>query len=659
MWRSPGRLAWAAHKYSCQAGGAFVYPTLSAQEVDVLVALKDRRILEQGTGRTHTLIEQLKELGLWDGDFETLVSTMRNPVCTIPEPRRTSILIICQFRLAGNLPPHLSFPMTSWQRATTTFVPFVYQTWSPQHSPICGPDQDPTLLQRAAAYLNAQLLFNHVENGITTRTMSEQQTDIPEYGEATEARLYALWDRLMAMWEEVECGEQFKAYHSQFLKNSRHQLPTSPPPDVSPQALLAHYAQTPTRTIQLQELSMYGNPPLDEKTLLASAERTRVELLAGLARRVSQHLSLPFLPATNPSLSKVHNLYSSAFFNLSTVPSIKTLADNDKLCRVMSQMVEEHRDNIPLLAKGFKESRKYLPDAVITNFLDRAIRNRISLRLIAEQHLSLSAASLPSLRPSNGTTSLPSPPADKDPRIEPSARPPSSSLAAGRVGVLDLQLNPHDLISTCAEYVTLLCESTYGVSPGYRIEGAPASMTVGGVGSHLEYIMTELLKNAFRATVEHTVPKKEEHDPDEFRFEDTPHAHMMKSDFPEVVITIGAVPGALTIRIRDRGGGIPPENVNNVFSYAFTSVPLLPDPDSDPDSPGLYGSTGNAGYYGGVGGGPHGGESTLQTSVGTLAGLGFGLPLSRIYAQYFGGSLDLVSMYGWGCDQYLVLKTFS
>jgi hypothetical protein len=63
-------------------------------------------------------------------------------------------------------------------------------------------------------------------------------------------------------------------------------------------------------------------------------------------------------------------------------------------------MVEEHRDNIPLLAKGssvslarvarlaealvrtgFKESRKYLPDATITDFLDRAIRNRISLRL--------------------------------------------------------------------------------------------------------------------------------------------------------------------------------------------------------------------------------------------------------------------------------------
>jgi len=122
---------------------------------------------------------------------------------------------------------------------------------------------------------------------------------------------------------------------------------------------------------------MYGAPPLDEKTLLESAERTRKELLAGLARRVSeslslsfsnladrashspqvtQHLSLPFLPATNPSLAKVHNLYSTAFFDLANIPEIKGLADNDKLCKMMANMVSAHTDNIPLLARGTPHS---------------------------------------------------------------------------------------------------------------------------------------------------------------------------------------------------------------------------------------------------------------------------------------------------------------
>lgn len=62
---------------------------------------------------------------------------------------------------------------------------------------------------------------------------------------------------------------------------------TSPPANSSPQSLLAYYSQWPTKTVQLQDLKMHGAPPLDEPTLLESAERTRKELLAGLARRVS------------------------------------------------------------------------------------------------------------------------------------------------------------------------------------------------------------------------------------------------------------------------------------------------------------------------------------------------------------------------------------
>lgn len=204
---------------------------------------------------------------------------------------------------------------------------------------------------------------------------------------------------------------------------------------------------------------------------------------------------------------------------------------------------------------GFQETRRYLPDSVITSFLDRAIRNRITLRLLAEHHLSLSSASLATLTPS-AIPSSPSPsPSPKDPRVEPSARPPSNSLAPSRVGVLDLALSPNALIDSCAKYVSDLCEATYGVAPKYRIEGATEA-TIGGIGVHLEYVMTELLKNAFRATIESNTPKKEEPDPGVFRFEDLPSAHMSPEDFPEIVVTIAVAPGILTIRVRDRGGGI-------------------------------------------------------------------------------------------------------
>lgn len=33
--------------------------------------------------------------------------------------------------------------------------------------------------------------------------------------------------------------------------------------------------------------------------------------------------------------------------------------------------------------------------------------------------------------------------------------------------------------------------------------------------------------------------------------------------------------------------------------------------------------------------------------------LGIGLPMSNIFARYFGGSLDLISLDGWGTDVYM------
>lgn len=38
-----------------------------------------------------------------------------------------------------------------------------------------------------------------------------------------------------------------------------------------------------------------------------------------------------------------------------------------------------------------------------------------------------------------------------------------------------------------------------------------------------------------------------------------------------------------------------------------------------------------------------------------LAGLGYGLPISRSYARYFGGDVSLMSMEGHGTDAFVYL----
>lgn len=48
-----------------------------------------------------------------------------------------------------------------------------------------------------------------------------------------------------------------------------------------------------------------------------------------------------------------------------------------------------------------------------------------------------------------------------------------------------------------------------------------------------------------------------------------------------------------------------------------------------------------------------------RTTSGPMHGYGFGLPTSRAYSEYLGGSLTLKSMQGLGTDVYLRLRHFN
>jgi pyruvate dehydrogenase kinase 2/3/4 len=50
-------------------------------------------------------------------------------------------------------------------------------------------------------------------------------------------------------------------------------------------------------------------------------------------------------------------------------------------------------------------------------------------------------------------------------------------------------------------------------------------------------------------------------------------------------------------------------------------------------------------------GGRYGGKRAAP-----LAGLGYGLPISRLYSQYFGGDLEIVNRPGQGVDAYIHLS---
>ena len=372
-----------------------------------------------------------------------------------------------------------------------------------------------------------------------------------------------------------------------------------------PMNLLARSLENTPQPITLPYLLAHGGQPGKAPTtdeLLRSAKYTQQELPVRLARRVRQFYSLPFIIGTNPYIQEVARLYASSFQQLAEFSPVHTLEDNDRFAQKLRLLVEEHADLVPTLARGFMECKKYMDSVRISKFLDAALHSRIGIRIIAEQHLALSEAARKS-RDGADVSSL--------------SKSPTS------VGIIDTQMSPVYVIRSSAEYVRALCEATYDMAPEIKFEGDLEARTV-GIPVHLDYVMTELLKNSFRATTETFL---------------TRHPGGSAEDMPPITVTLASAQGHITVRIRDEGGGIPPENMSQIFSYAFTSV----QPQDTNES--------MAGDDSDVTG------SALSSSMGTLAGLGYGLPLSRLYLGYFGeSSLDIMSLYGYGCDTFVKLS---
>ncbi|KAI1330855.1 branched-chain alpha-ketoacid dehydrogenase [Xylariaceae sp. FL0255] len=390
-------------------------------------------------------------------------------------------------------------------------------------------------------------------------------------------------------------------------------------------------------SLSLADLVKHGRPPLSETDLFTSANFTLSLLPIRLAHRIQALRNLPFIVVSNPNISRIYHNY---LHSLSTLlpwkhRTISNLEDEIQFTSVLAELVATHQDTIPILAKGFLECRRYISANEVTRFLNRHLRTRIGTRLIAEQHIALHYSSVPHFDPGASPTPCPEHPS--------------------YIGVIDTALSPAAIVDSCAGFVADICELKYGVRPEWIIDGEPDT-TFAFVPMHLEYIVTELLKNAFRATVENTTtqgkrepivitiaPEPPDAGPPRLTL-NPPAAHMGAFRGDAIKPLDDNAPG-VTIRIRDRGGGISPEVLPNIWSYSFTT---FTDDDMDDVMP-----------VGGGGGGQQdalGVISAASSGGSSIAGLGYGLPLSRAYAEYFGGGIAVQSLYGWGTDVYLRLK---
>ncbi|CAD6960287.1 unnamed protein product [Tilletia controversa] len=448
--------------------------------------------------------------------------------------------------------------------------------------------------------------------------------------------------------------------------------------------LLQQFLRRRPTSIAIRQLLALSPPPSQESSptleqLLHSARFTSTELPIRLSHRVADFRALPFIVASNPYISRIAQLYAQGFAALAAFSDpvtgrsrITTFEENKRFAIVLEKLIDDAAQNVPTLARGFLECERHMSKTDIAAFLDAAIHSRIAIRLIGEQHLALTAAAEDAA--ATGTAAF-------------SPRASSSS-----VGVIDTQLNPARIVRMCASYVHDLCEGTLGAAPDLIIEGDESS-TYAGCGQHLEYIVTELLKNSYRATTERWLAlQAQSHRRNQNRERSSKGAYGRIANVleregpiedvvaqaqrqpenstdeneapPPVKVTIAKSPHHLSLRIRDRGGGISPRNLPHVFSYAFSTSGKGDEEeeatdagDSGPYGMQSMGGMGNDDLGMLNGGGSSGlGQGALTSNLGTLSGLGYGLAMARIYSTWApGGGLDLVSLYGHGCDAYVKL----
>lgn len=75
-----------------------------------------------------------------------------------------------------------------------------------------------------------------------------------------------------------------------------------------------------------------------------------------LGWQVLAHRSLPFIVGRNPYIAEVYQLYESSFTTLSNFPPIRNLEDNERFTNTLDELVADHANNVPVLARGQSRS---------------------------------------------------------------------------------------------------------------------------------------------------------------------------------------------------------------------------------------------------------------------------------------------------------------
>lgn len=227
------------------------------------------------------------------------------------------------------------------------------------------------------------------------------------------------------------------------------------------------------------------------------------------------------------------------------------------------------------------------------------------------------------------------------------------------VGQVLLKCHAQHIVKKCSATVQALLHESYGQEqslPEVQIFGN-TDTTFPYIASQLEYILGELLRNSMEAVL-HQASRLDQARP-----------------LPVIQVLICESHEDVTFRISDQGGGIDQAIFPHIWSFArgpdvegrlfnLAKVPRLVGTMQELGTASI--ATGQDGLASKetiaspVGGTTFEADRSLSsiTARSPSLKLGLGLPMSKIYAEYWAGKLEIHNIPGYGVDAFLQISKF-
>ncbi|KAI8145966.1 mitochondrial branched-chain alpha-ketoacid dehydrogenase kinase-domain-containing protein [Fennellomyces sp. T-0311] len=415
--------------------------------------------------------------------------------------------------------------------------------------------------------------------------------------------------------------------------------------EITPQLFekIRHFARFPQTGVSLRQMVMFGQRP-SAGTLFKASQFLHEELPIRLAHRVKELHELPYGLGEMPSILKVKDWYAHSFKDLIDLPhphlssemkeSLKVAQRNDTRVlppsvpnpsiRTLKPVNNIIHPSVPIGHRYYNNIDDLQCSPEMTTYTDTFVKTIENIKRRHDPVVTTVAQGILEYKEKCKTDLIDTDVQQFLDRFYMSRI--GIRMLIGQhsalyrlperkdyVGVICIKTNIKEIAQDAIANARFICEEYYGLFKAPEVQMfCPGDIEFMYVPSHLNHMLFELLKNSLRAVVERFGVDYED-------------------QYPPIKLIIAHGKEDITIKISDEGGGIPRSGIPLVWTYMYTTAEAQ---ELEP-------------------------EYSRSDFRAPMAGFGYGLPISRLYARYFGGDLKLISMEGYGTDVYLHLNRLS